>query len=111
MIAMKEVSMEAIDIKRFGLAFGATLAIFYLGCVFVMATVSREATIHFFNSLLHGIDFTPIIRSNIPVWEMVIGITEMFILGWFTGARIASIYNFALTKKGEAHGEQKRRNP
>jgi len=91
--------MGAINIKRFGFAFGATCALLYLGCVFVMATVGKEATIRFFNSLLHGLDVTSIIRTNMPVGEMAIGIIETFILGWLIGATIASIYNFTCRAK------------
>lgn len=85
--------MSAINTKRFGFAFGSTFALLYLGCVFVMATVGSEVTIRFFNSLLHGLDVTSIIRMNMPIGEMIIGIIEIFILGWLTGATIASIYN------------------
>ncbi len=88
--------MGAINIKRFGLAFGATSSLLYLGCVFVMAIAGKEKTILFFNSLLHGVDVTSIIRMNMPFPEMLMGIIEIFILGWLTGATIASIYNFGL---------------
>jgi hypothetical protein len=96
----KEVDiMEAINIKRFGIAFGFTSALLYLGCVFVMWTVGKEASILFFNSLMHGIDVTSIIRTDMPWWEMAMGLVEIFILGWLTGATIASIYNFGLDRQ------------
>ena len=85
--------MDAINIKRFGFAFGTTFTFLYLGCVFVMATTGKEVAIRFFNSILHGLDVTSIIRMNMPMREMIIGTIEIFILGWFTGATIASIYN------------------
>lgn len=91
--------MEAINIRRFGMAWGLTAALLYLGCVFVMWTVEKEASILFFNSLMHGIDFTTIIRTDMPWWEMGIGLVEIFIIGWLTGATIASIYNFGLGKR------------
>ena len=95
----KEVNiMEAINIRRFGMAFGFTSALLYLGCAFVMWTVGKEASILFFNSLMHGIDVTSIIRTDMPWWEMAMGLVEIFILGWLTGAAIASIYNFGLGK-------------
>jgi len=96
-----EVTMEVINIKRFGMACGVTFALLYLGCVLAMWTVGKEASILFFNSLMHGIDVTSIIRTDMPWWEMVMGVVEIFILGWLTGATIASIYNFG-------HGRQKR---
>jgi hypothetical protein len=64
-------------------------AILYLGCMIVMATAGREASIFFFNSLMHGIDVTSIIRMDMPLWEAGIGIVEIFILGWLSGASIA----------------------
>lgn len=85
--------MAAIDIRRFGLAWGLTAALLYLGCALVMATVSRDTQVLFFNSLLHGIDVTPMLRATMPVWEMVMGLVETFILAWLVGASIASIYN------------------
>ncbi len=85
--------MNNIDVKRFGLAVGTTLALLYLGCVFVMAMAGEAATILFFNSLLHGIDVSTITRMDIPLWEMLIGLIETFVLGWLTGAAVAAIYN------------------
>ena len=91
--------MKTINIKRFGAAFGITSALMYLGCVFVMWTVGKQTSILFFNSLMHGIDVTSIIRTEMPWWEMAMGLVEIFILGWLTGATIASIYNFGLDKQ------------
>ncbi|MEX2427529.1 MAG: CBS domain-containing protein [Bacteroidales bacterium] len=42
--------MSTINIKKFGLAFGITGALLYLGCMFLMFTVGREGTMHFVNS-------------------------------------------------------------
>jgi uncharacterized metal-binding protein len=90
--------MNNIDVKRFGLAVGTTLALLYLGCVFVMATAGEAAVILFFNSLLHGIDVTTIIRTDMPLWEALMGLIETFVLGWLTGAAVAAIYNVSLKK-------------
>jgi hypothetical protein len=91
--------MQRIDIKQFGLAVGATLALLYLGCALVMALVGRDAAIVFFNSLLHGVDVTSIIRMDLPLWEAAVGVVETFILGWLSGATVAAIYNFAARAK------------
>lgn len=90
--------MNNLDVKRFGLAVGMTLALLYLGCVFVMATAGKAATILFFNSLLHGIDVTTIIRMDMPLWEASIGLIQTFVLGWLTGAAVAAIYNVSMKK-------------
>jgi hypothetical protein len=76
--------------------------VFYAGCMIVIGTVSREVAIAFFNSLLHGIDVTTIIRTTMPAWEMVVGLIEMFVLCWFAGAIIASVYNFGQQRRGGA---------
>ena len=90
--------MNTISIKRFGLAFGTTGAVLYLGCVILMATVGREGTVHFFNSLLHGLDTSSIIRMQVSLLEALIGIVETFIISWLVGAVIAAIYNISAKK-------------
>ncbi len=90
--------MSSINIRKFGLAVGATGALIYLGCILLMLTAGRNGTIHFFNSLLHGLDVTSIIRMQVPVWEALLGIVETFIIGWLVGACVAGIYNFSIAK-------------
>lgn len=88
--------MNYLNVKKFGFAVGTTAALLYLGCMLVMFTVGHEGTARFFNSLLHGLDVSGIIRMDMPLWEAFIGIIEIFILGWLTGACVAAIYNAAL---------------
>lgn len=88
-----------INVRKFGLAFGITGALVYLGCIAVMVLSGREGTIGFFNNLLHGLDVGPIVRMNIPWWEGLIGIVQTFIVAWLTGACIAAIYNASLRQK------------
>lgn len=85
--------MNTISARRAGFALGGALALFYLGCVFVMLTVPQDAVVRFFNSILHGWDVEPIIRWDMPWWEAVIGVLENFILGWIFGALYAVLYN------------------
>lgn len=92
--------MGAINVKKFGFAVGITGAILYLGCVFVMAFAGEEASIFLFNSLMHGIDISTIIKMNVPIGNMILGIFQVFILGTLVGSTVASIYNFQL-KPGE----------
>lgn len=91
--------MNYINVKKFGFAVGSTLALLYLGCMLVMFAAGREGATRFFNSLLHGLDVSGIIRMDMPLWEAVIGIIETFILGWLTGACVAAIYNATLKPK------------
>lgn len=90
--------MNRLSVRHMGLAIGATGAILYAGCVFVMLTVPRDAVVAFFNSLLHGWDVEPIMRWSMPWWEAVIGTLETFILGWLIGALVAAIYNIGARK-------------
>lgn len=91
--------MNHLNIKKFGFATGFTGAIIYLGCIVVMWTAGREGTINFFNSLLHGLDTTNIIRINATLWEASIGFVQTFILWWLVGALIAAFYNAQVKTK------------
>jgi len=92
---INSLKMKELNVKRFGLALGLTGVIFYLGCILVMYSLGEEMTVKFFNNLLHGADFTHIVRMDIPVWEACLGIIQTFIIGWLAGACIAVIYNFS----------------
>ena len=86
--------MGAINVKKFGLAVGLTLFFLRLGCVIVVAATSREQAVAFFNTLLHGLDVGSILRTGMSAKEMFYGLIQIFVLGWISGASIASIYNF-----------------
>lgn len=91
--------MKIISIRRLGFPLGASSALIYLGCAIVMMTTSPEASVRFFNSITHGVDWSPIMRWNTPWWEMVIGVGQVFILGWLVGAMIAAFYNVGMRDK------------
>ena len=82
--------------KYLGLAFGATGLVFYLGCMLTMATVPHETAVIFFNSLLHGLDVGPILKTSVPPAQVALGLVTTFILGWFAGVLIGGIYNLSL---------------
>ena len=92
----KMKTMNTINIRKFGLAFGLTGALLYTGCIIVMSLAGPEGTVKFFNSLIHGIDTTAIIRMDIAWWEALIGLAETFIIAWLIGACIAAFYNASL---------------
>ena len=85
--------MKNINPIRLGWAFGVTFSLMYLGCVIVMLLVGHDGTVLIFNSLLHGVDVSNIIRMDMPFWEMGMGICLTFLLAWFTGATVGSVYN------------------
>lgn len=91
--------MYRLNVKKLGFSFGLTGALIYLGCMIVMSTAGKEGTINFFNSLLHGLDTTYILRMDIPLWEAGLGIIQTFILGWLIGACIAAFYNIQIQIK------------
>ncbi len=89
------ISMH-LNPKHLGLAFGATGVLFYLGCMLTMATVSHDRAVVFFNSLLHGLDVGPILKTSVPLSQVALGLVTTFILGWFAGVLIAGIYNLGV---------------
>lgn len=90
--------MNSIHIRKFGMAVGSTGVLLYLGCILLMLTVGRDGTIQFFNNLLHGLDSSSIIRMNVPIAEVLMGLIQTFVLGWLIGASVAGIYNFSIAK-------------
>ena len=88
-------SFSKIDIKQFALAIGITGSFVYMGCILFMLTMEQEGTVHFFNSILHGLDTSAIIRMQVPWWEALMGIAETFIISWLVGAVIAAVYNIS----------------
>jgi hypothetical protein len=62
-----------------------------------MFTVGHGGTVNFFNSLLHGIDVSSIVRMDIPISEAAMGLVQTFVLAWLVGSCIAGFYN-ATTK-------------
>ncbi|WP_338378029.1 DUF5676 family membrane protein [uncultured Flavobacterium sp.] len=91
--------MYQLNVKKLGFAFGLTAAFLYLGCMIVMATAGKEGTITFFNSLLHGLDTSNIIRMDVPLLEAFFGIIQTFILGWLIGACVGVFYNIQIKVK------------
>lgn len=90
--------MNHINVKKFGLAIGLTISLLYVGCMILMLSVGHTGTVKFFNSILHGLDVSSIVRMDVPIWESVVGLIETFILGWLVGACIAAFYNASLKK-------------
>lgn len=92
--------MNHINIKRFGFALGGTIALVYLGCILVMGIRGPEATIAFFNNLMHGLDLSSVVRKTpMTIGEALTGIVEWFIIGWLIGASIAVLYNVTSKNK------------
>lgn len=56
-----------INVKKSGFAVGLTMALLYMGCAIVMATVGHDGAVKFFNSLLHGLGVSTIVRIDVPL--------------------------------------------
>lgn len=91
--------MKAISARGLGFALGATGALLYIACAAIMMTVEPEAAVAFFNSITHGVDWAPVMRWDMPWWEMVVGVLQAFILGWIIGSLIATFYNIGRAGK------------
>ena len=91
--------MKLINIRKLGLAFGITGALLYFGCTLTMLILGHDRTVKYFNTLLHGLDVSSIIRMDIPLVEVLTGLVQTFIISWLVGACIAGIYNISFNKK------------
>ena len=78
---------------------GATGLVYYLGCMLTMAALPHEAAVTFFNSLLHGLDVEPVLRTSVPISQVALGLVTTFILGGVAGVLIAGLYNLSLGKR------------
>ena len=96
---LKQMTMNHINIRKFGLAFGITGALLYFGCALVMLILGHDSTVKFFNTLLHGLDVSSIIRMDVAPVEVLLGLVQTFILSWLIGSCIAGIYNATLKSK------------
>ena len=85
--------MEKLNQKKFGIAAGLTSVAVYLGCFLIMMTLGKDKLVKLSNLLFHGIDFTHIIRMDIPIVETLLGAIVSFIFWGITGYLIALTYN------------------
>ena len=65
--------MEKLNQRKFGIVAGITSVLVYLGCFLIMMTLGKDGLVKLSNLLFHGMDFTHIIRMDIPIVEILIG--------------------------------------
>ena len=92
--------MNTLSPHRFGLALGASAALFYLACVLFMAVAPDAIVVWVFNSLLHGIDIASIVRERVSLSQSAAGIAGTFLSGYLFGAVTAWVYNLGIAKPG-----------
>ena len=85
--------MEKLNKKKFAVASGLTSVVVYLGCFLIMTTIGKNSLVKLSNLLFHGMDFSNIIRMNIPIGETLLGAVTSFIFWGIIGYVLALIYN------------------
>ena len=90
--------MNSLHTQRFALAIGTAWAILSIACMLVLLLLPREAAVGFFNTLTHGVDWTIIMRPDIPLWQLPLSMVEAFGLGWLVGLVLAATYNLSASR-------------
>jgi hypothetical protein len=79
----------ASHLLRTGLAFATTVVLFYVLCTVVWLAASGPF-MSFMNSLFHGIDFTPLLKTPGFSWSGFIStVVVMFVWAFLAGAFFA----------------------
>ena len=85
--------MEQLNQKKFALASGFASVVTYLGCFLLMAVLGKEGLVKLSNLLFHGMDFSNIIRMNVPISETIIGTGASLAFWAGVGYLVAFGYN------------------
>lgn len=88
--------MNKVSASRFGLACGIAFAIGDAACVLVKGILPLDTQIRVFNTLLHGVDITTVVRNEMSMGEMALGLIGWFAIGSIFGAIVATAYNISL---------------
>ena len=85
--------MEKLNQKKFAIASGLTSVVVYLGCFLIMTVLGKDSLVKLSNLLFHGMDFSNIIRMDIPIGETLWGAVVSFIFWGIIGYALVFIYN------------------
>jgi hypothetical protein len=77
------------------MACASATALFYLGCVLLMAVAGPQNLVFFFNGLFHGLDLRPVLMESVSIWLTITGFVNTVILSWMFGAFVAVVYNLS----------------
>lgn len=94
--------MQRLSIKRLGFAGAAVGVLSYIACMATMKILPTETVVRLSNSLMHGVDVTSIMRANVPISDVMIGIIEIAVLGWLFGAGLALFYNIGISGRSDS---------
>ena len=64
-----------------------------------MFTGGKEGAVKFFNSLPRVLDTSQVIRMDVSIGEVFLGLVQTFILWWLMGVCIAAFYNAQIKEK------------
>ena len=85
--------MKNISIRKFGISTGLVGSLIYTACFLIVLVLGKGTLVTIANTLFHGIDFTNIMRMNIPIFESLIGIILSFFFWGTIGGLISFFYN------------------
>ena len=85
--------MEKLSQKKFAIASGLASVLVYLGCFLIMTVLGKDSLVKLSNLLFHGMDFSNIIRMNIPIGETLLGAVASFVFWGIVGYVLVFIYN------------------
>ena len=85
--------MKKLNQNNFAFSSGLTSVVVYLGCFLIMTVLGKGSLVKLSNLLFHGMDFSNIIRMNIPIGETILGAVTSFIFWGIIGYVLALIYN------------------
>ena len=85
--------MDKLNKRKFAVATGLTSVVIYLGCFLTMMVLGKNSLVKLSNLLFHGMDFTNIIRTEIPFIETLLGAVVSFIFWAIAGYILALIHN------------------
>ena len=87
--------MNKLSAVRFGLAVAVASALAYVACAVTLAVMPKDTAVRIFNALMHGMDIEPLMRTDVPLPETLLGAASTFVLAWIFGAVIGTTYNIA----------------
>ena len=91
--------MNYIDVRKFGLATGLTGFLLYIPCTLIMLIVGHDGSVKLFNIMLHGLDVSTIMSTDLSPKKELLGMVATFILAGLIGLSIGTIYNYTLKQK------------
>ena len=92
-VTRREVIMDRLSPRRFGMAMGTSFALLYLLCAVGASIVPENVGIRFLTMIAHSIDW-----KSVTVWkfawaDVLCGTLAWLVMGWSMGALIAVLYN------------------